>query len=216
MNRLFGSLFVQFREFYKTLTPVKKMALLAASLIVLVTCGVMVVMLTGKSYAPLFTNIAPDQLPMLVGNLRQKNIDFKLSNDSRTIYIPQELLHSTQMAFMAEAGSDQMGSIGLELFENQSFGTTSYAQRVNYQRALQGELVRAINTLAAVKQSKVLLALPPKKTFMEEGAIPTASVVLDLHPGKRLTPDQVQGITYLVCPSRCGCRSSRSAANARM
>lgn len=198
MNRLFGSLFVQFREFYKTLTPIKKMALLGATIVVLVTAGVMVVMVTGQSYAPLFTKVAPDQLPMIVGSLRKKNIDFKLSADSSTISIPVELLHSTQMALMAEAGSDQMGAIGLELFEKQDFGTTSYAQRINYQRALQGELVRAINTLSAVKQSKVLLALPAKKTFLEEGSVPTASVVIDLHPGKSLTPDQVKGITFLV------------------
>ena len=174
------------------------MALLAASVIVLVTTGVMTVMLTGKSYVPLFTNIAPDQLPNIVGSLKQKNIDFKLSEDSSAVYVPSELLHSTQMAIMAESGSDQMGSIGLELFEKQDFGTTSYAQRINYQRALQGELVRAINTLSAVKQSKVLLALPTKKTFLEEGGTPTASVVVDIHPGKRLSQDQVQGITYLV------------------
>lgn len=198
MNRLFGSLLVQFREFYKTLTPVRKMALLGASIIVMVTAGVMVVMLTGQSYAPLFKDIAPDQLPILVSSLRQKNISFKLSEDSSAIFVPTELLHSTQMAIMAESGSEQMGSIGLELFEKQDFGTTSYAQRINYQRALQGELVRAINTLSAVKQSKVLLALPPKKTFLEEGAIPTASVVIDLHPGKRLTEDQVKGVTFLV------------------
>jgi flagellar M-ring protein FliF len=95
-------------------------------------------------------------------------------------------------------GSKNLGSIGLELFDKQDFGTTSYVQRINYQRALQGELVRAINTLTAVKKSKVILALPEKKTFLEEGGKASASVVVELYPGKILTDDQVRGITNIV------------------
>ena len=108
------------------------------------------------------------------------------------------MLHATQMAIMSEVGSDKLGSIGFEIFEKQDFGTTSYAQRINFQRALQGELMRAINTLDSVKKSKVILALPPKKTFLEEGGKATASVVVELYPGKSLSDDQVKGIVYLV------------------
>ena len=99
---------------------------------------------------------------------------------------------------MTEMGGAKVGHVGLELFDKQDFGTTSYAQKINYQRALQGELMRAINTLTAVKQSKVILAMPQKKTFLEEGGQPSASVVLELHPGKTLSPEQVRGITFLV------------------
>lgn len=201
MNKLFGSLIVQFREFYKTLTPTKRMALIVASIMVFVTAIVMVSMVTGRSYSPLFRKIPPDQLPIVLNSLRTKNIPFQLENDGATVLIPSELLHSTQMAVMAESGSEQIGNIGMELFDKQDFGTTSYVQRVNYQRALQGELVRAINTLSSVKKSKVLLAMPAKKTFLEEGGKPKASVVVELHPGKRLTSDQVKGITFLVASS---------------
>ena len=102
------------------------------------------------------------------------------------------------MALMSEIGSGKIGTIGFELFDKQDFGTSSYAQRINYQRALQGELTRAINTLDAVKRSKIMLALPPKKTFLEEGGVATASVVVELHPGKSLSDDQVRGIRHLV------------------
>src|SRR5690606_33668956 len=74
-------------------------------------------------------------------------------------------------------------------------------QRINYQRALQGELMRAINSIDSVRRSKVILALPPKKTFLEEGGKPSASVVVDLHPGKALSQDQVKGISNLVSAS---------------
>jgi flagellar M-ring protein FliF len=134
----------------------------------------------------------------MVAKLNEKNIPFQLRDEGKTVAIPKELLHSTQMTLMAEIGSPKMGSIGLEIFDKQDFGMNSYAQKINYQRALQGELMRAINTLTAVKQSKVILALPNKKTFLEEGGQASASVVVELRQGKELSPDQIRGIRYLV------------------
>jgi len=198
MNKLFTHLIGQFRQFYKNLTPVKRLSVGAATVIAVVGVGVVMAMLMGSSHVPLFTNVAPDQLPQVVEQLQKRGIPFKLSDNGTTILIAKELLHSTQMAIMTEMGGAKVGHVGLEIFDKQDFGTTSYAQKVNYQRALQGELMRAINTLTAVKQSKVILALPAKKTFLEEGGQPTASVVVELHPGKTLSPDQVRGITFLV------------------
>ncbi len=198
MNKLFGHLVTQFRQFYKNLTPVKRLSVLAASVIAVVGLVVISMMLTGTSHTPLFTNVAPDQLPHVVDQLQKRGIPFKIADNGGTILISKELLHSTQMAIMTEMGGAKVGNVGLELFDKQDFGTTSYAQKINYQRALQGELMRSINTLTAVKQSKVILALPAKKTFLEEGGQPTASVVVELHPGKALSPEQVRGITFLV------------------
>lgn len=155
-------------------------------------------MVSGKDYAPLLTNIPNDQLSTIVAQLNQKNIPFQLRDDGKTLAVPKELLHSTQMALMAEVGSSKIGNIGLEMFEKQDFGINSYAQKINYQRALQGELMRSINTLTSVKQSKVILAIPNKKNFLEETITPTASVVLELYPGKTLAPEQVRGIRFLV------------------
>lgn len=200
MKNVFQSLVVQFRDFYKNLTPTKRVSIIVATLIVVFSSLFMLYMISGTAYAPLFTNISSDQTSGIMSKLQSKNIPFKIEDGGKTILVPKELVSSTQMALMAELGNTKVGSIsaGLELFEKQDFGTTSYAQRINYQRALQGELVRAINTLDAVKQSKVMIALPPKKTFLEESTPPTASVVVELHGGKTLTDDQVKGITYLV------------------
>jgi flagellar M-ring protein FliF len=159
---------------------------------------VIAMMLTGTNHVPPFTNIAPDQLPQIVDQLQKRGVPFKIADNGSTILISKDLLHSTQMAIMTELGGAGKVQIGLELFDKQDFGTTSYAQKINYQRALQGELMRGINTLTAVKQSKVILALPAKKTFLEEGGKTSASVIVELHPGKTLTPEQVRGITFLV------------------
>ncbi|MES2965346.1 MAG: flagellar M-ring protein FliF, partial [Bdellovibrionota bacterium] len=151
MNNLFRSLIVQFREFYKNLTPVKRFSMLFASLIVLVSAFFMIFMVSGTDYVPLATTLPTDQLAMVAQKLKGKNIPFRIQGDN--ILVPKELQHSTYMVLMTEMGSNNMGGIGLELFDKQDFGATSYAQRINYQRALQGELTRAINTLDAVKRS---------------------------------------------------------------
>lgn len=198
MNKVFASIIAQFKEFFKGLGPTKRMSIVAAAAIVAVSVVVVTFMLSGKDYAPLLTNIPSEQVPTIIAKLNEKNIPYSLRDEGKTIAVPTELLHSTQMSLMSELGNGKLGSIGLEIFDKQDFGTSSYSQKVNYQRALQGELVRSINTLGAVKHSKVILAIPNKKTFLEEGGQPTASVVLELQPGKALSPDQVRGIQYLV------------------
>lgn len=198
MGKIFGALIVQFREFFKGLGPTKRLSIIAASIIIVAAVMVVTFMVSGKDYIPLLTNVPNDQLSMIVEKLNSKNVPFQLRDDGKTVAVPKELLHATQMTLMSEVGSNKIGSVGLEIFEKQDFGTNSYAQKINYQRALQGELMRAINTLTAVKQSKVLLALPNKKTFLEEGGSPSASVVVELHAGKVLSPDQIRGIKFLV------------------
>ncbi len=199
MNNVFRSLANQFAQFYRGLTPTKRMSMLVASAIVVVASAFMLFMVTGSNYAPLFGDVPSDQTALIVSKLQSKNIPFRVEDGGRLITVPTELVHSTQMALMAEMGSSKLGSMGgLEIFDKQEFGASSYAQKINFQRALQGELVRAINTLDAVKQSKVILALPNKKTFLEESGSPTASVVVELHSGKTLAEEQVRGIVFLV------------------
>jgi flagellar M-ring protein FliF len=199
MNNVFRTLMLQFREFYKNLTPTKRMAAMAASAIVVGAAVFMVVMVTGKDYQTLYTDLSPEHSSTVMNKLREKNIDFRVEDGGKTITVPAQLVHTTQMALSAELGGVRLGTPGgLEIFDKQDFGATSYAQRINYQRALQGELTRAINSLDAVKESKVILALPAKKTFLEDGGKTTASVVVKLHPGKSLTEEQVKGITFLV------------------
>lgn len=198
MNKIIGGIILQFREFFNNLGPTKRLSIIVVTVIAVVALAAMMVMVSGKDYVPLLTNVPTDQMPAIVAKLNEKNVPFQIKEDGKSIFIPKEILHSTQMTLMSEMGSSRVGTIGLEIFEKQDFGINSYAQKINYQRALQGELMRAINTLTAVKQSKVILALPNKKTFLEEGGQPSASVVVELHHGKELSPDQIRGIRYLV------------------
>ncbi len=198
MNKLIGSIVVQFKEFFKGLGPTKRMSVIAVTVIAIGAVFTVLLMSSGRDYVPLLTNIPSDQVSMIVDKLNKLNVPFQLREEGKTIAVPKDLLHSTQMTLMSELGSSKLGTVGLEIFEKQDFGINSYAQKVNYQRALQGELMRAINTLTSVKQSKVLLTLPNKKNFLEEGGQATASVVVELQPGKTLGEDQVRGIKHLV------------------
>ena len=198
MNKIFTGLLAQFREFFKNLGPTKRMSVLAVTMIAVVAVLTMAIMISGKDYVPLLTNVPSDQVSTVIAKLNEKNIPFQLRDDGKTIAIPKDLLHSTEMTLMSEVGSSKMGTIGLESFDKQEFGVDSYSRKIQFQRALQGELMRAINTISAVKQSKVILALPNKKTFMEDPGQPSASVVVELNQGKELAPEQVRGIRYLV------------------
>lgn len=209
MRKLIHNLVIQFREFFKSMTPVKRASIIASGFAVLVTLFIMVTMMSKTEYGPFVNNVPPDRLPLIVETLRKKGVPFQLRNDGSTIAIPKDLIPATQMSLMAELGTADIGALGFEIFDKQDFGVTSYAQKVNFQRALQGELIRAINTLNAVKKSKVLLAIPAKKTFLEEKDEPTASVILEFHPGKILTDDQIRGVVNLVANAVEGLRPDK-------
>ena len=188
----------QIQDFFGGLTPVKRMSLMASLGVGVAAIATILMISSGSDYAPLLTNVPPEQVSTVLNTLRAKNIPHRMSDKDGTILVPKTYLHSTQMTIMAEVGAGRIGQVGLELFDKQDFGTTSYAQRINYQRALQGELSRAINSLDAVNRTKVILAIPKKKVFLDDGGKPTASVVVELHQGHQLSEDQVRGIVFLV------------------
>ena len=178
MQSFFKTFFAQVQDFFGGLTPVKRMSLMASIGVALAAFASIMLISTGSDYAPLLSNVPPEQVSTVLNTLRAKKIPHRIEDNSGTILVPKAYLHSTQMTIMAEVGAGRIGQVGLELFDKQDFGTTSYAQRINYQRALQGELARAINSLDAVNRSKVMLALPKKKVFLDDGSKPSASVVV--------------------------------------
>src|SRR5690606_26252941 len=102
---------------------------------------------------------------------------------------------------VASEGLPEGGTVGFELFDNSSFGITNFQQRVNYQRALEGELARTINRLDAVQSSRVMIAMPEDTLFVEDQQPTTASAVLRLRPGASIPPDQLRGISHLIAGS---------------
>lgn len=151
-------------------------------------------------FHPLFTNLDSQDAGIILDRLKDQKIPYRISSNGSTILIPAEHIYETRMDLASE-GLPQGGDIGFELFDNTKFGLSEFAQNVNYQRALQGELARTINGFPEVDSSRVHIVMPEKSLFLNEDHSASASVVLKLRNGKWLTQDQVQGIVHLVSSS---------------
>jgi flagellar M-ring protein FliF len=152
------------------------------------------------NYGPLYTNLAPQDGAAIVKELDAEKIPYAISSGGTVIEVPRGVIYQTRLK-LAGKGVPAGGAVGFEIFEKTAFGVSEFTQQVNYLRALQGELSRTINSLAAVQSSRVHLALPARSNFLGPEEKPSASVVIDLRPGYRLSPDQVQGVVNLVASS---------------
>lgn len=152
------------------------------------------------NYGPLYTNLAPQDGAAIVKELDAAKIPYAISGGGRAIEVPRGVVYQTRLK-LAGKGVPAGGGVGFEIFEKTPFGVSEFTQQVNYLRALQGELSRTINSLAAVQSSRVHLALPARSNFLGPEEKPSASVVVDLRPGYHLSPDQVQGVVNLVASS---------------
>ena len=151
-------------------------------------------------YRVLFSNLSDRDGGAVVAVLSQMNVPYKFSEGGGVIMIPADKVHDTRLR-LASQGLPKGGTVGFELVETQKFGTTQFQERLNYQRGLEGELVRSITALSAVMSARVHLALPSANGFFREQQKPSASVLLTVHPGRTLERSQVAGIVHLVASS---------------
>jgi flagellar M-ring protein FliF len=136
----------------------------------------------------------------IVAALQQQNIPYRFSEGGHTILVPQAVVHDTRLRLAAQ-GLPKGGLVGFELLENQKMGISQFAEQINYQRGLEGELARSIQSLAAVKGARVHLAIPKQTAFLRDEQKASASVLVSLYPGRTLEPLQVAGIVNLVASS---------------
>jgi flagellar M-ring protein FliF len=148
----------------------------------------------------LYANLAMNDASEVVTWLKNQKIDYTLKNGGKDIWIPANQIYQSRLD-LAAGGMPTGGGVGFEIFDKQSFALTDYVQKVNYTRALQGELSRTITSLAPVESTRVHLALPEKRLFKNQQKSGTASVIVTLVPGKHLDQQQVQGIVHLVAGS---------------
>ncbi len=150
-------------------------------------------------YRILFSNLNEKDGGSIVAALEQQNIPHKLSS-SGAIMVPADRVHDVRLKLAAQ-GLPRGGMVGFELMENQKFGISQFAEQVNYQRGLEGELARTIMSIGAVQSARVHLAIPKPSVFVRESQKPTASVLLSLYPGRSLDGGQIAGITHLISSS---------------
>lgn len=148
----------------------------------------------------LYANLTMTDASSVCDWLKNQKIGYSLKNGGKDIWIPADKIYQARLDLAAN-GLPNGGDVGFEVFDKQSFALTDYVQKVNYTRALQGELARTITSLAPVESTRVHLALPEKRLFKNQQKSGTASVIVTLVPGKSLDESQVQGIIHLVAGS---------------
>ncbi len=176
----------------------QKIILGAALAFFIVSSSVLVWWLLTPSYGVLFQDLAAEDAQRMVKQLEQEQISYQLRHGSRDILIDKPLIASTRLKIM---GSNLQfnGQVGFELFDKSDFGMTDFSQKINFQRALQGELERTIASFAEVRQARVHLVIPEHHLFSADQEQPKAAVTL--HLKSPLTRRQVNSIQHLVAAS---------------
>ena len=151
-------------------------------------------------YAVLFANLDERDGGAIVTALQQQNVPYRFSPGGSAIMIPSAQVHDVRLRLAAQ-GLPKGGLVGFEVMENQRLGVSQFLEQVNFQRALEGELSRTIQSIASVASARVHLAIPKQSGFLRDGQQPSASVMVTLYPGRFLEPAQIAGIVHLIASS---------------
>lgn len=199
----FKALLHQISQIYQKLS-LKQKIVAASSIVLVVAFLVFLTLYKSKNenfagYSVLFENISPSDSALIVDQLNKDGIKYKLANEG-TILVPTSDVYKERIA-VATLGIPKESKIGFEIFDKQEFGATDAEQRVKFQRALEGELARTIESLSSIQKATVRIAIPKESVFTERQALPTASIVVELKPGVSLNAKQIFGIKNLVAAS---------------
>jgi len=201
MNFDIAAVFQQLISSFTRLTLAQKIALP-----ILVGGSVLLIVFISKwatrpDYAVLYSGLEQADAASVVEKLKDDKIAFQLSDNGTTVSITPPTLVNEMRLQLASMGLPKGDSVGYELFDDNAFGRTQFVEKLNQVRALQGELVRTIEAIEAVKAVRIHLTTPERSVFVKREVAPTASVLLKLRPGAELNKKQVRGIAHLVASS---------------
>lgn len=194
-----ASLLEQAKTFSNRLSTLQKVLIISAVIGVIVILGV-ILFAGGKSNANmsvLFKELTPEDASKISTKLKENGQAFALEDGGTTILVSKEKVYETRIDLAGE-GLPNSGIVGYEVFDKSNLGMSEFVQKLNYQRALEGELSRTINALDEVKSSRVHIAIPEDALFKEDQKQPTANVSLHLKPNKNVSNSIVAGIQNLV------------------
>ncbi len=184
---------------FSELSPGRKLGLavgLAASFALIIG---LVLWSRAPEYRVLFSNLSERDAGAVIATLQQMNVPYR-TEAGGAILVPADQVYDLRFR-LASQGLPRGGAVGFELMDAAKLGMTQFQEQVAYQRALEGELARTIQSLAPVESARVHLAIPKPSVFVREQQKPTASVLVNLYPGRSLDPAQVSAIVHLVSSS---------------
>jgi flagellar M-ring protein FliF len=180
-------------------SPARKRNLLIGAVLLgsLIFFGSLIYWNSAPEFQVLFSNLSQEDAGEMVNKLKEKKIPFQLSSNGSSILVSREQVYDVRLTLAAE-GLPKGGGVGFEVFDRTNLGATDFVQKLNYQRALQGELSRTIRQIKEVEQARVHVVTPKESLFLDEQKKPSASVLLKTRSGKKLEAAQVEGIVHLV------------------
>ena len=193
-------------EVFKAIPAGKRISFLITFAIVV---GGFIALLTYTNrpdFQELFRDLDPAEASKITEKLKENRIKYQLKDGGSTIEVPDDMVLQLRLDMASEGIMPKGGTVGFEIFDDMSFGTTEFELKLRYQQALQGELARTIMAFDSIDQARVHIVTAGDSLFAEEEKPATASVVVRLHPGSRLSPRQLQGIINLVSGSVEGLR----------
>lgn len=184
----------------KQLPASKKTGLMvAAAAVIALIAGIWLWSQT-PDYRVLYNNLSEQDGGTIIDTLQKMEVPYRFSENGSSILIPANQVHEVRLN-LAGQGLPKGSTPGFEILENHQFGSSQFLEQVNYQRALEGELARSIQSLSAVQKARVHLAIAKPTVFARERQLPSVSVLLNLYPGRILNTEQVNAIIHLVASS---------------
>ncbi|MBU1170068.1 MAG: flagellar M-ring protein FliF [Proteobacteria bacterium] len=193
MASTFGQMFNNFKEIPLS----RKIATFAIVFLVVAGVGSIVLWANKAEYKVVFTNLETEDSAEIVGKLKELKIPYTFERNESVILVPANRIHEARLG-LASSGLPK-GGVGFEIFDKTDFGTTEFVQKLNFQRALQGELARTIKEMDEVRDARVIIVLPKDSVFVENVKPPSASVFLKLR--SKMAPGKVEAIVHLVASS---------------
>ncbi|MBW2147902.1 MAG: flagellar M-ring protein FliF, partial [Deltaproteobacteria bacterium] len=184
----------------KAMSPGQKIILFLVSAFIFSGFCVMILWSNQEEHSILFSNLSMQDAGAIVEKLKEQKIPYEISGDGSIIRVPAAVVYETRLS-LASQGLPRGGGVGFEIFDKSSIGTTDFVLRLNYRRALQGELARTISQFQEIEGARVHLVIPRRSPFFSEEEKARASVAIRLRPGASLARGQVQGIVHLVASS---------------
>lgn len=191
MNDIFG--------IFNKLAPQQKMMIGGIAIITVVLLGVLVSFLNEPNYSTVYTNLSEQDAAKVLEHLNSKKIPYKIEDRGSTIKVSAEVVHETRLE-LASKGIPNSGIIGYEIFDKSTMGMSEFMQKLNYKRALEGELSRTIVQQDGIESARVHIVTPEKSIFKSEQNDPTASIVLKLSMSS-LSRENINAIVNLVSSS---------------
>jgi len=190
----------QFKKLYASLSLNQKIGLAVALLVVGFGVRYLISLNRENGFKPLFTGMAPEDAAAIVAKLKETGTDYRLAENGTSVLVPGEKVDEARLE-LAGAGLPKTGRIGFELFDKTNISLTDFGERVNYRRAVEGELEKTIKSISNIDEARVSVTFPKDSVFLDSREAAKASVLVHVKPGTHLLPQNVIAIANLVASS---------------